>query len=414
MKLLILAETIDVISNSAGKANYAFVQSLLSAGFEISVYHYSYKEILLPIVQPVLIQEKKTDINYWLSRGQRVLQRITKKTFSKLLENRFGFSFTFFNDVNSMVSALKPLSVQDYDLVLTLSKGASYRTHAALLKLPEWHAKWLAYIHDPYPFHWYPKPYDWVQPGSVQKEVFFKKVAQKAQWLGYPSQCLQDWMGTFDAHFKTKGIVLPHQPSEAKVEESIFPEFFDPDHFNVLHAGNLLKQRDPFPLIQAWNLFLEKYPEAQTHAKLLLIGPGAYHEPELSKVCKETETIYRYSGSMDYEQVRLLEHQSAVNIVLEAAAEVSPFLPAKFPNLVKANLPMLHLGPKHSEVRRLLGDDYQYVSEAGNIQTIYKLLIKLYDAWSLNKDFQLSTEIKEYFSSKYLGELIKGIIENKN
>ena len=152
MKLLILAETIDVTSSSAGKANYALVRALLSAGFEITVYHYSHKEIHLPGVQAVLIQEKKTDINYWLSRGQRVLQRITKKNFSKLLENRLGFSFTFFNDVNSMVAVLKPLPVEDYDLVFTLSKGASYRTHTALLKLPQWHAKWLAYIHDPFGF----------------------------------------------------------------------------------------------------------------------------------------------------------------------------------------------------------------------------------------------------------------------
>lgn len=408
MKLLILAETLDVASSSAGKANYALIRALLSAGFKISVYHYSHKEINLPGIQPLLIQEKKTDINYWLSRGQRVLQRITKKNFSKLLENRFGFSFTFFNDVNSMVSALKPLRVSDFDIVLTLSKGASYRTHATLLKLPQWQAKWLAYIHDPYPFHWYPKPYDWGQPGSIQKEAFFKRVAQKAEWLGYPSQCLQDWMGTFDAHFKTKGIVLPHQPNEAKVEESIFPEFFDPDHFNVLHAGNLLKQRDPFPLIQAWNLFLAKRPEAQAQAKLLLIGPGAYHEPELSTICSETATIYRYSGSMNYKQVRLLEQYSSVNIVLEAAAEVSPFLPAKFPNLVQANRPVLHLGPERSEVRQLLGEDYPFVVEADSVNGICKLFVRLYDLWkeAETAEYPLPKSLNEYFSPIYLKEVL--------
>ena len=402
MKLLILSETIDVASSSAGKANHAFIKALLSTGFELTVYHYSYTEINLPGVEPILIQERKTDLNYWLSRGQRVLQRIFQRNFSKSLENRFGFSFTFFNDVNSMVSALKPLRVSDHDIVLTLSKGASYRTHAALLKLPQWHTQWLAYIHDPYPFHWYPKPYDWVQPGSVQKEAFFKKVAQKAKWLGYPSQCLQDWMGTFDANFKTKGIVLPHQAIEAVFEEITFPEFFDPDHFNVLHAGNLLKQRDPFPLIQAWNLFLAQRPEAKAQAKLLLIGPGVYHEPELSKICNETASIYRFSGSMDYEQVRLLEQHSAVNIVLEATAEVSPFLPAKFPNLVQANRPVLHLGPKHSEVRQLLGENYPFVAEADDVKLIVFRLKELYDQWKNHTVFNLDVKLHSYFSPSYL------------
>ncbi|WP_336094497.1 UDP-glycosyltransferase [Leeuwenhoekiella sp. CH_XMU1409-2] len=410
MKILVLSETLDVSSSSAGKANYAFIQSLLSAGFEITVYHYSYKEINLPGVESILIQERKTDLNYWLSRGQRVLQRITQRDFSKLLENRFGFSFTFFNDVNTMVTALKPLRAADYDIILTLSKGASYRTHAALLKLPEWQAKWLAYIHDPYPFHWYPKPYDWVQPGSVQKEAFFKKVAQKAEWLGYPSQCLQDCMGTFDASFKTKGIVLPHQASEAVVVEKAFPEFFDPDDFNVLHAGNLLKQRDPFPLIRAWNLFLAQHPEAKAVTKLLLIGPGDYHEPELSKVCSDKETIYRYSGSMDYEQVRLLEQYSSVNIVLEAAAEVSPFLPAKFPNLVKANCPILHLGPKHSEVRQLLGENYPFVAEAGDVELMTIRIKELYHQWRNNTTAPLNVKLQDYFSPSYLRKTLSELI----
>ncbi|RXG13762.1 hypothetical protein DSM03_106100 [Leeuwenhoekiella aestuarii] len=411
MNILILSETIDINASSAGKANYALIRALLSAGFEITVYHYSHKEIHLPGVQAVLIQEKKTDINYWLSRGQRVLQRITKTDFSKSLEQQFGFSFTFFNDVNSMVSALKPLRLADYDIVLTLSKGASYRTHAALLKLPEWHAKWLAYIHDPYPFHWYPKPYDWMQPGSVQKEAFFKKVAHKAQWLSYPSKGLQDWMGTFDVNFKTKGILLPHQPSEVVVVDAIFPEFFNPEHFNVLHAGNLLKQRDPYPLIQAWNLFLAQYSEAQTHAKLLLIGPGAYHEPKLSKVCNEVEAIYRYTGSMVYEQVRWLEQHSAVTIVLEAAAEVSPFLPAKFPNLVQANNPILHLGPKHSEVRRLLGENYSFVAEADDVNLITFRLEELYHQWKNNTVANLyELKLQGYFSPSYLRATLSELI----
>ena len=408
MKLLVLAETLDITDSSAGKANYAFIQSLLTAGFEITVYHYSYKEINLPGVEPILIQERKTDLNYCLSRGQRVLQRITQRNFSKSLEQGFGFSFTFFNDVNSMVSDLKLLRVANYDIVLTLSKGASYRTHAALLKLPEWHTQWLAYIHDPYPFHWYPKPYDWLQPGSAQKEAFIKEVAQKAKWLGYPSQCLQEWMGTFDANFKTKGIVLPHQASEALVIEKAFPEFFDPDQFNILHAGNLLKQRNPFPLIQAWNLFLEQQPEAKAQAKLLLIGPGAYHEPELSKICNETASIYRFSGSMDYEQVRLLEQHSVVNIVLEAAAEMSPFLPAKFPNLIKAKRPLLHLGPKHSEVRQLLGDNYLFFAEADDVNSICKLFVRLYDLWKEKgaAKYPFSKNLNKYFDPIYLKEVL--------
>ncbi|MCC4214652.1 UDP-glycosyltransferase [Leeuwenhoekiella parthenopeia] len=408
MKILILAETIDPSDSSAGKANYALIDSLVITGIELKVYHYSYKEHELQDVKPILIRERKADLFYWLSRGQRVLQRLASRNFSRLLENRFGFSFTFFNDVNSMYYALKAVSVNDYDLVLTLSKGASYRTHAALLKLPQWHKKWLAYIHDPYPFQWYPKPYDWIQPGYLQKEKFFEKVAQKAQWLGYPSKSLQEWMANFDPNFEIKGIVLPHQPSKEALVGAVFPNFFIPQHFNVLHAGNLLKQRDPFPLIQAWNFFIKKCPEAKGHAKLLLIGPGGYHEPQLSEACGESSTLYRYPGSMDYDTVRLLEHHSTINVILEAVAETSPFLPAKFPNLINAKRPILHLGPEKSEVRRLLGADYRYASDADNVAVISNRLIELYDCWRENR-LQLpetAHDLDAYFHPGYLQDIL--------
>ena len=119
MKLLILSETIDVASSSAGKANHAFIKALLSTGFELTVYHYSYTEINLPGVEPILIQERKADLNYWLSRGQRVLQRITQKNFSKSLEQGFGFSFTFFNDSKSISKAIDKYYDEE-DLIITL------------------------------------------------------------------------------------------------------------------------------------------------------------------------------------------------------------------------------------------------------------------------------------------------------
>jgi hypothetical protein len=75
----------------------------------------------------------------------------------------------------------------DFDLIITLSKAASFRTHEAVLRLPELHAKWLAYVLDPYPFHLYPSPYNWTEAGHQQKEPFFKEVSEKAAFSSFPS-----------------------------------------------------------------------------------------------------------------------------------------------------------------------------------------------------------------------------------
>ncbi|MCZ4318522.1 UDP-glycosyltransferase [Aequorivita viscosa] len=410
-KILILAETLDVNSSSAGKACNAFVNSLAIQNFDIIVYHYSHKEIKINNVQTILIKEDPKDINYFLSRSQRVFQRLTKKNISKKLENRFGFSFIFKNDVNSMVESMERENPSDYDLVITLSKGASYRTHAALLKLPQWHNKWLAYIHDPYPFHWYPPPYEWTEAGSVQKERFFVQVARRAKWLGYPSQLLAEWMGQFDNAFIEKAVVLPHQmPKNNPKNNTSLPGFFEKDKFAVLHAGNLLKQRNPFPLIEAWKTFLNENPEAKECSQLLLIGPSSYHQPKLSAICNTVPSIFVSEGNMNYEEVLQMETKASVNIVLEAASEISPFLPAKFPSLVKANRPILHLGPKNSECRKLLGNNYEYVAVADDVEAI-KNILKICLAKYNSKDFQLNREdLNEYFSSGYLKKVVDSLL----
>src|SRR5690606_23552801 len=121
------------------------------------------------------------------------------------------FSFTFFNDTNSIAKLLRKEKTFKPDLVITLSKGASFRPHYALLKCPEFHEKWLAYVHDPYPFHYYPRPYNWVESGFKNKEAFFKAVSEKAAFSAFPSLLLKEWMGSYFPNFLKTGIIIPHQ-----------------------------------------------------------------------------------------------------------------------------------------------------------------------------------------------------------
>ena len=173
-KILVIAEAIDVNASSGAKANVGLINALLLSNYTITVLHYTRKEINLSRIDCIDIKENKSSINYFLSRTQRVLQRVTKTNFSKNLENIFGHSFTFYNDSNSIKNAIKK-HYNNHDLVITLSQGASFRLHHAMLGLPSLYNKWLAYVHDPYPFHYYPKPYNWIEAGHKKKEYFLKK-----------------------------------------------------------------------------------------------------------------------------------------------------------------------------------------------------------------------------------------------
>jgi len=410
-KILVIAESINVEDSSGSKANVALIENLKEASFQLKVYHYSRKEIHLDAIECINIREIKLGSNYFLSRIQRKIQHNLNLNLAKRLEPFFGFSFTFFNDTKSICKALKNEKLEDYNLVLTLSKGASFRPHYAILKSPRFHSKWMAYIHDPYPFHLYPEPYNWNEPGYLKKIDFFKEVAEKCNWVAYPSLYLQQWMESHYKNFENKAVIIPHQLKETN-QTSTLPEYFYPYKFNLLHAGNLMKQRPPFALINGFVQFLKINPEAKKDARLLLIGSASYHKERLNALDSQISELYISDGVENYTKVLNMQNQASVNIILESKAELSPFLPGKFPHCIASEKPILVLGPKISEVRRILGDNYPYVAEADDLLKIADLIGELYDIWKTNSQELIlkRNDIKYYLSVPFLKEQLEEIL----
>ena len=413
MKILVVVDSINKEDSSGSKANVALIQNLFEAGFDVMVYHYTLKTIELAGVSCFAIPEIKYSLLYFLSRLQRVLARKFNWNLMPFFEKRFGFSFTFFNDTKSIVKALKKNTFQP-DLVLTLSKGASFRPHYAVLKLPKWHGKWMAYVHDPYPFHVYPRPYSWIEPGYSIKEAFIKNVSIKAKYSGFPSHLLKDWMGEYFSNFDKTGIVIPHQNSKFKSNLSTCPDYFDVTQFNLLHAGNLLAQRSPRGLIEGFQLFLSNNCEARKNSKLLLIGLASYHSKMLEAYNKDIPELYVHNGYVPFDLVYYLQMNTSVNVILESKAIISPFLPAKFPHCVESNKPILSLAPYYSETRRLLGNEYPYWSEVDDIEKISFLIGELYHLWRQKPANLLLNrkDLEEYLSVDYLKTVILGL-QNK-
>lgn len=414
LNILIVVESIDINDSSATKGRVALINNLHDLGFQLKVYHYTKKEIHLPAIECVSIPEKKWNGMYLLSRMERFFFRWSGINLNSFLEGFFGFSFTFFNDTSSMVEALKNEKYFEPDLVLTLSKGASFRSHYALLKLPKWHSKWMAYVHDPYPFHYYPRPYNWIQPGYKQKEEFFLAVSNKARYSAFPSLLLKEWMGSYFSQFLKTGVVIPHQNSKYEVKKTLCPSYLDVSKFNLLHAGNLMKQRSPEGLIKGFNLFLNQHPEARIDARLLLLGPSSYHTQLLENHQKNSPEICIYNGYVTFDEVYYVQQNVSVNIILESKSEISPFLPGKFPHCVEANKPILALGPYYSETRRLLGNNYPYWAEVDDAEKIAKLIQELYILWQQDCNILVlnRVDLKEYISMGRLKKVIERLHNN--
>ena len=325
MRILVISESINVEDSSASKGRVALINNLQLAGYTLKVLHYSHQEIQLQGIDCELIRENKFSAYFLLSRMIRLFQRAFKRNINATLETWFGFSFTHTNDTRTIAKAIKQAQNFAPDLILTLSKGGSFRPHRAMLRLPELQSKWMAYIHDPYPFHFYPRPFNFVELSYKHKEEFMRQITEKAQYLSFPSLLLKEWMESYFPAVADKSCVIPHQ-IKVDNEPQATPAFFTENQFSLLHAGNLLQQRNPDYLIKGFLQFLNKHPEAAKETKLYFVGSYKKQEHILNQYQNYPNIVV--SDYIEYKLVQSLEKKAAVNIILEAISEISPFLPA--------------------------------------------------------------------------------------
>ena len=412
-KILVITDSINAEDSSGSKANVAFIKNMIISGFRVSVLHLSGRDIALENCQTRNIKELRWTSLFFLSRFQRLFQRYIKIDLSKFLENRFGFSFTFFNDVNSVKKELEKIDFSRISLVITLSKGESFRPHKSLLSFPELYSKWLAYVHDPYPFQNYPEPYKFIPKGATQKDYFFKQVAAKCRFAGFPSQYLADHMAAVYGDFLNKEVIIPHQyDSSFKIGE--LPSFFNKDVFNLVHTGNLIGGRSPEGLLRGFELFIKTNPEAKGNVYLHLIGPSRNYA-ELFANFSEIEEFLPHAP-VAYAEALALQNHASVNLILEASeTDFSPFLPAKMAHAVHANKPIFTLSPIKSEVRRLLGSAYKWQSKADDVAHIAEIVTCLYTSWKANSKQDLALnrpDLQAYFSTSYLAQKISNCIQD--
>jgi hypothetical protein len=218
-------------------------------------------------------------------------------------------------------------------------------------------------------------------------------------------------MGGYFPIFIKTGIVIPHQNSKYIVQNSVLPSYFDSSKFNLLHAGNLLNARSPKGLIEGLKLFFERCPAAKKEVRLLLIGSCLGFSEMVLDYQKDIPELFVHDGIIPFDVVYNIQKNTTVNIIMEAKSEISPFLPAKFPHCVEANKVILSLAPFHSEVKRLLGIDYQYWSEVDDVSKIAKLIEELYNLWKENPEnlFLNRIDLQEYLSVGYLKQTIDNL-----
>ena len=408
-KLLILVDSLNVNTSSGARVNMALIKNLNEL-FELTVIHNSDSLEEVDNISFIKVIQNRVSLAFILSRSIRLLRRHLGLNLSPMFENIFGFSFTFFSISKRFLESLRSINTSQYDLVITLSQGESFVPHFAMLKYRSLHHVWLAYIHDPFPAEFYPKSYSFKGSGSRQKIEFMREIMNVAKYLGFPGKNLADWMQNKYRISSNQVLIIPHQINiEAIEREKItLPGFFNLDDFNILHAGNLLKQRNPSALIEAFELFLAQNPNARAHSNLYFIGHVSEYFDELVKGMDSVNI--HFMAQLNYDIVQELQRKSSVNVILESNDEISPFLPGKITDCVNSGRPILALSPKNSEIRNLLGNDYPFQSAADDINVILRQINQLYKLWVTNGLTQNYNQLKTYLGIENLNKTMKPIL----
>lgn len=382
MKILVLVEDLRINTTSSGVGSSNIIASLLAAGHSVScIYDYA-ETSSFPWLQGDVSFSRvaQTAPNaFWL-----FLKKYTKGDAISILLR--GYPVEAAHKVRMWKEQLsKTLKESEglFDFIFVLGAGTSFLPYFAISKMNVPY-KWIVNYHDPYPIVYYPEPYKREGRRIIDKIQIRNshRVIRKAYRVSFPSQRLYEWMSHFEVCLKQKSLILPHpnanlQHLPACVDDDSAQ--IDSRYFNLLHTGTLLGPRNPSSLLCAFELFISNSPEKREKTLLHFVGGDKTMTNYASYACRHNVRVF--SRRVSYARSRELMQQSSVLLIIEADAEESPFMPGKLSDYIVAGKPIMALSPKKSEVRRLLGDDYPYATENGNVQQMVQILNILWDKW---------------------------------
>ena len=303
----------------------------------------------------------------------KVLNKIHKFVFKTNIYRKFR--------LRAFNNSLNKIDLRKYDYIFAFGGGDFFEPLEALSRVTNVEVPRIGYVHDPFPFHFFPKPYK--EPPtkrSINHERRLKKAFDDLDKLAFPSQLLSEWMGDCYNIKLEKRIVIPHGLPLSQIEDNEYTtdvnSFIEKHQLKegfYFHAGTLLYHRRIEHLIKAFQKFKES--NKSKNIKLLHIGNIQYNYQNTNK------DVIIVNERLDLGFINNISKRSLGLIIIEHIGEISPFLPGKFPEYLSFKKPILHFGPKNSEIVRIVQKYYPninleiFTSELNDVNGILKVMI---------------------------------------
>ena len=135
--------------------------------------------------------------------------------------------------------------------------------------------------------------------------------------------------------------------------------------------------------------------------KLEFYGP--IHENVYREIKSfESENIIINNKRIPYALSIDIQREASFLLLIESGAEFSPFLPTKFVDYVNSGKPIIVLSPIKSEITRLLGSDYPFISPLNDIIQISKIFRSIEDPVKIKMAIKSINRLKNYFSEEFI------------
>ncbi|WP_299667509.1 hypothetical protein [uncultured Polaribacter sp.] len=315
-----------------------------------------------------------------------------------------GNDFYHFNRIKNIKKFLKA-NVNNYNELILMSGGLGFTPHQAIKCLKRKNIQKITSLyHDPYPISAYPEPYNSVKRW---KEYFKYSNLQKSldysHNIVFPSQRLYTWYLNDYKIDKHKVRIIPHAVEQV-TENNFFKQ--KSDKICITHTGTLLKPRNP-------KLFLEIFSELNVN-NISVNFYGSINSNVYSdiKKFKNAKNIKIVKERIPYQKSLNILENSDYLLLIESNGNENPFLPTKFVDYINSGKPIIILSPKKSEVSRLVGENYPFLTEQDNKLEIRNILSnKINNISEINKAKDVLKKLKAYFSSDSILESYKSILK---
>ncbi|UYW00513.1 hypothetical protein K5I29_08115 [Flavobacterium agricola] len=370
--ILVVCEDLRINNSSAGIGRSKIINTLAEVANKIDVItidNFNYPITWLPNnVKITKITPIKSKRYFW--------DNIPK------IKNFYNYSKGYSKNEHDIISAYKTeifKHVNDfkYDFIYLLGSGSSFLPYFIFpsnkIKIP-----YVVNIHDPYPMHLYPKPYKKKKHiFYLHQQINFNKVLKGAYKITLPSKLLLNDLAKSYSSIYSKGVVLPHIGTDLiglQGQETDDIVKLPKNKINIIHAGNLLGPRNPMYLIQAINELNNEVVDFKNNVQFTFFGTFNKAHKKLIEETNISNIIFN-EQRVTYKKSIELTKQADANLVIEAIADYSPFLPGKVADIAFCNSTIIALTPKVSEVNRVLGNDYPYSAELDKVYDIKKVLL---------------------------------------